>query len=278
MIWEYLCFRYQIGRIISQPIVEIDDINYNKTEDVEHSIKKRTSENSEITEIYEETSEQETPNEYFINEHELVNKAKMIINDKVVYFCEQCNKQIITRCGFIRHIRIHSGNRPCACEKCDKSFRVKQDLIRHMRDVHEKRKIYICDICDRAFANKYARDDHRRIHTGEKPYVCKQCSKTFRTLNLLYIHNRSHTNYKPHLCSICDKCFQSKQRMINHITTHTGIKAFSCDLCEKRFSVKSEATRHRAIHNVDKPFKCIICKLAFGQKRYLRNHIKNNHK
>ncbi|KAK0182098.1 hypothetical protein PV327_000267 [Microctonus hyperodae] len=267
--------RCQIGGIMLQR-VGIDEINYNKTENGEHLIR-RISENSEITEIYEKTSEQQTPNKYLTNELELVSKAKTIINNKVVYFCEQCNKQIITRLGFIRHIRIHSDDRPCACEKCNKSFRVKQDLIRHMRDVHEKKKIYICDICDRAFANKHTRDDHRRIHTGEKPYVCKQCSKTFRTLNLLYIHNRSHTNYKPHLCSICGKCFQSKQRVINHITTHTGIKAFPCDLCGKRFSVKSEATRHRAIHNIEKPFKCINCELTFGQKRYLRNHIKNNH-
>ncbi|KAF3421015.1 hypothetical protein E2986_09372 [Frieseomelitta varia] len=211
------------------------------------------------------------------DETELVNKAKQIINDRVSYKCDMCKKIIFTKRGFLRHIRVHSDKRPCRCELCGKSYRIEQDLARHIRDVHEGLKKYACDICGRAFANKGAKDDHRRIHTGERPYACEHCPKMFRTLNSVYIHNRVHTDYKPHKCTYCGKHFRSRQRLTHHETTHTGIKAFACEICGKTFSVKGEVVRHRAIHNEEKPFDC-KCGMKFGQKRYLRNHIKQHHK
>ncbi|XP_078035978.1 uncharacterized protein LOC144469489 isoform X2 [Augochlora pura] len=211
------------------------------------------------------------------DETELVNSAKQIINDRMSYKCNTCSKVIFTKRGFLRHIRVHSDKRPCKCDQCGKSYRIEQDLARHVRDVHEGLKKYACDICGRAFANKGAKDDHRRIHTGERPYACEHCPKMFRTLNSIYIHNRIHTDFKPHKCSYCGKYFRSKQRLTHHETTHTGIKAFACEICGKTFSVKGEVVRHRAIHNEEKPFDC-KCGMKFGQKRYLRNHIKLHHK
>lgn len=211
------------------------------------------------------------------DETELVNKAKQMINDRVSFKCDTCKKVIFTKRGFLRHIRVHFDKRPCKCDLCGKSYRIEQDLARHIRDVHEGLKKYTCDICGRAFANKGTKDDHRRIHTGERPYACEHCPKMFRTLNSIYIHNRVHTDYKPHKCSYCNKYFRSRQRLTHHETTHTGIKAFPCEICGKTFSVKGEVVRHRAIHNEEKPFDC-ICGMKFGQKRYLRNHIKQHHK
>ncbi|XP_053984151.1 zinc finger protein 883-like isoform X2 [Hylaeus volcanicus] len=211
------------------------------------------------------------------DETELVNKARQLINHRVSYKCDTCKKVIFTKRGFLRHIRVHFDKRPCKCDLCGKSYRIEQDLARHIRDVHEGLKKYACDICGRAFANKGAKDDHRRIHTGERPYACEHCPKVFRTLNSIYIHNRVHTDYKPHQCSYCGKHFRNRQRLTHHETTHTGIKAFACEICGKTFSVKGEVVRHRAIHNEQKPFDC-KCGMKFGQKRYLRNHIKQHHK
>lgn len=212
------------------------------------------------------------------DEEQLLHNSRQMADNRVSYRCNECGKSIFTKRGFLRHIRVHSGRRPCECHVCGEHYRIKQDLVRHIRDVHEGVKKYVCDICSRAFANKGARDDHRRIHTGERPYACEHCPKTFRTLNSIYVHNRMHTNYRPHACSYCNKRFRNKQILNNHITTHTGIRAFPCDVCGKTFSVKSEMTRHRVTHNQEKPFKCESCMMKFNQKRYLRNHIRQHHK
>ncbi|XP_076234969.1 uncharacterized protein LOC143179557 [Calliopsis andreniformis] len=211
------------------------------------------------------------------SETELVRKAQQKINNRLSYKCDTCKKIILTKRGFLRHIRVHFDKRPCTCDLCGKSYRIEQDLARHIRDVHDGLKKYACDICGRAFANKGAKDDHRRIHTGERPYACEHCPKMFRTLNSIYVHNRIHTDYKPHKCSYCEKCFRSRQRLTNHETTHTRIKAFVCEICGKSFSVKGEVVRHKATHNEEKPFDC-KCGMKFGQKRYLKSHIKQHHK
>ena len=212
------------------------------------------------------------------DEESLLAQAKRISHDRVIYECVLCEKSMFTKRGFIRHIRVHSGKKPCLCETCGNRYRVDQDLTRHIREVHEGLRPYACDLCSKAFASKSSRDDHRRIHTGEKPHTCAHCLKSFRTLNLLYVHNRIHTGYKPHLCSFCGKRFRNKQTLDNHITVHTGVKNFSCGICGRRFSVKGEVVRHQAIHSDEKPFVCSRCGIAFGQKRYLKNHIILRHK
>ncbi|KAL2751725.1 zinc finger protein 470-like, partial [Vespula maculifrons] len=71
------------------------------------------------------------------DEAELIHKAKQIINNRISYKCELCKKVIFTKRGFLRHMRVHSGKRPCKCELCGKCYRIEQDLARHIRDVHE---------------------------------------------------------------------------------------------------------------------------------------------
>ncbi|XP_015113128.1 zinc finger protein 468 isoform X2 [Diachasma alloeum] len=212
------------------------------------------------------------------DEYQLVEDARKKINDKVGFECTRCSKIVFTKRGFLRHLRIHSNTRPCVCRICRKAYRICQDLAKHIKDVHNRVRNYECDICQKAFAGKGARDDHRRTHTGERPYKCEHCSKTFKTLNSVYVHNRIHADYKPHKCETCRQYFRTRQRLNNHMTTHTGIKAFACEICEKPFALKSEVARHRATHNTEKRFSCGGCEMKFAQKRYLRNHIKVHHR
>jgi KRAB domain-containing zinc finger protein len=207
----------------------------------------------------------------------IINQAKKIINGIIVYSCGECGKNLRTKKGFVRHVRVHTGERPFTCHICGKQYRSNTDLSRHLKCVHEGIKKYQCDLCGQSFATKATKSDHRRTHTGEKPYMCDVCGKSFPTPNSIYIHRRIHTNHFPHECKTCEKKFRRKQQLIHHTRTHTGEKPHACDVCGKCFAVKDEVTRHKITHSNEKPYICPNCGFTFAQKRYLTNHIKTHH-
>ncbi|XP_076290481.1 uncharacterized protein LOC143213960 isoform X2 [Lasioglossum baleicum] len=85
-----------------------------------------------------------------------------------------------------------------ACTFCHKEFKKPSDLIRHLR-VHTQEKPFKCTHCYRSFALKSTMIAHERTHTGTKRYACGTCDKTFTCHSSLVIHTRSHGN--------SDECF-----------------------------------------------------------------------
>ncbi|XP_021931550.1 zinc finger protein 585A-like isoform X2 [Zootermopsis nevadensis] len=202
--------------------------------------------------------------------------AKVVIEGKTLYRCEHCCKYLMTRYSYVRHLRIHSGEKPCTCHVCGKQFRTSALLNRHVRDVHEGIKEHPCDICGRKFANKRAMLDHRRVHTGERPCVCHVCGKAFKTKASLYVHNLFHMDVFPHQCIHCNKSFRRRQQLNVHLLLHTGEKPHCCQTCGKCFRMRKSLKRHVLTHTNEKPFECLVCGQLFAQERYLKNHGKTH--
>ena len=78
--------------------------------------------------------------------------------------CCVCNKKFTRRGSLIRHLTIHSGERPYKCISCGKKFNQRGDLNRHSR-----------------------------IHSGEKPFECEICNKKFRRSEHLKTHSKLHS-------------------------------------------------------------------------------------
>ena len=79
-----------------------------------------------------------------------------------------------------------SGNE---CTICSKNFKEKSKLIRHML-VHTGEKPYTCHFCGKCFSVDYNLRTHERIHTGEKPFKCNfdGCFKSFTQSGNLKAH------------------------------------------------------------------------------------------
>ena len=88
------------------------------------------------------------------------------------------------------------------CTSCDFKSHIGA-LKAHISAVHEKKKPYKCDLCDKTFSQKPNRDSHLVTHIHQKKrealfiedgnsYQCKPCHKNFSSKKSLKFHNIRH--------------------------------------------------------------------------------------
>ena len=87
----------------------------------------------------------------------------------------------------------NSEARERQCHVCDKTFNKPSQLVRHMR-VHTGERPYACLMCKKSFNQKNALQIHMKKHTGERPHVCPHCQYAFTQKGNLKTHIlRSHS-------------------------------------------------------------------------------------
>ncbi|MEE6516946.1 hypothetical protein FKM82_026829 [Ascaphus truei] len=141
------------------------------------------------------------------------------------------------------------------CGECGKSFTRHWDLLRHMH-VHTGEKPFACSDCGRKFGDVSSLRKHNRIHTGERPFTCTECGRSFIQKGNLLSHQWIHTGEKPFKCRVCGKSFTREHDLFAHYHIHTGEKSFVCSECGKKFTLKRSLVAHQRIHARKKPLAC----------------------
>ncbi|CAB0031276.1 unnamed protein product [Trichogramma brassicae] len=176
---------------------------------------------------------------------------------------------------------VHEGRKDYPCNKCEKKFGQKSYLLDHQKTIHECHKYYACDNCDKKFGFQSNLTRHRKmVHEGRKDFVCDGCKKKFGLKTDLLNHQRAiHEGRKDFACDECEKKFGKKSNLLCHQrTVHEGRKDFTCDICEKKFGQKMQLIRHQHTeHDCRKEHACDNCEKRFGLKADLIRHQKIVH-
>ncbi|KAK3919206.1 Zinc finger protein 236 [Frankliniella fusca] len=214
--------------------------------------------------------------------------------------CSFCCKEFKKPSDLVRHIRIHTHEKPFKCPHCFRAFSVKSTLTAHIR-THGGLKRYSCSDCNKKFSTTSSLKVHQRLHNGERPFPCSVCNRTFRTSGHRQTHWLQHCDPLSTLSSDAKKRRRkSKKSEIQPgenlpdvllgepiVITESGLvqtdtvkpekesgpRLHNCDQCTASFRKKNHLRNHLRIHSGERPFQCNICSRSFVSNGVLKTHI-----
>ncbi|XP_038666192.1 zinc finger protein 236-like isoform X2 [Scyliorhinus canicula] len=229
------------------------------------------------------------------------------------HMCTYCTKEFKKPSDLVRHIRIHTHEKPYKCTQCFRAFAVKSTLTAHMK-THTGIKEFRCPMCAKMFSTQGSLKVHLRLHTGARPFDCPHCDKKFRTSGHRKSHIASHfknlqlkkrfprkpakTRILKSSVTLTDIPLQEpilitdsgliqqtprNSQLYSHYLANgimadglSGDRPYKCAYCNKGFKKSSHLKQHIRSHTGEKPFKCSQCGRPFVSSGVLKSHIRTH--
>ena len=168
--------------------------------------------------------------------------------------------------------------------ECSVCFKKVINLKEHINLVHERKLIYDCPNCEKAFPNRSQLKKHIASHIGLKQ-ACPLCGKEIAARHLKEHIREVHEKVKNHCCPECGMAFFARRALEKHMRTHTKEKTI-CAHCGK--AVANIRSHMKVVHS-DKDkhtekvvrFSCPDCDFTCYKrdifKTHLNVHAKGNH-
>ncbi|XP_076670030.1 uncharacterized protein LOC143369679 isoform X2 [Andrena cerasifolii] len=215
------------------------------------------------------------------------------------YACTFCHKEFKKPSDLIRHLRVHTQEKPFKCTHCHRSFALKSTMIAHER-THTGTKKYACGSCDRTFACHGSLIAHTRLHAKPEEYFGKKPvagndenaagSNTYPN-NRPKTHAKSKSKLSPEAerlvpqvvlqeplvisdtgNKICVAQVPSKEKRAFDAATDPA-RPHKCWVCQAAFRKISHLKQHHLRHTGERPYKCTKCDRRFTSKSVLKSHL-----
>ncbi|KRZ30943.1 Zinc finger protein [Trichinella pseudospiralis] len=221
--------------------------------------------------------------------------------------CHFCDKRFKRKYDRMRHIRVHTGERPYKCDCCQAAFKLKSTLKRHVRGVHSGIKEKRCYICFKALSSSSSLKVHLRLHFNEG-FDCSRCHRRFTTNSRLKQHNAKYPDcaakqksaanvgntaargpaVQPKLPTHLQPLHVAPDGTVSQLVQPGSAedppaqpdsdqsaalkRPHPCGQCNKRFKKASHLRNHRRTHVNERPYKCYLCERGFRTPSALKDH------
>lgn len=160
------------------------------------------------------------------------------------------------------------------CTVCGGFFERKY-YTEHFRRVHDKSKIFRCDLCPKLSYSKKHVNEHMKRHISRdlrRTFPCNQCDSVFFKNSARKIHFRDkHENPgRVFDCAECSKRFYTQKTMESHFKLMHGERTFKCEFCQKFYFTERILQNHIALSHNSSRYLCPQCGNDFSSAAAVR--------